>query len=204
MKRLAENLMDIIYPMADRCPVCSAEASFGVCGKCADKLNELKICDRGVYAYNGTVRGIIHRYKFEGKRYLCDTMAEFMLPCVTGADIITNVPVHKKRRRERGYDQSRLLAMRLSGLCGIPYEQLIEKTVNTRPQSSLAPEERWKNAEGKYAVISRNVQGKVILLIDDVITTGATMAECSRVLLEAGAAEVKVLSFAKTVPTLKD
>lgn len=198
MKRVFNLLSDLIFPMANRCPICSKECSAGVCGDCAAELETLRISDEAsVFTYSKRVRNIIRRYKFNGEKYLCDVICDYMLPLVKETDVITNVPVHISRRRERGYDQAMLIACGLAKRSGVKYETLLEKTMRTPPQSKLTAEQRVKNVLGKYAV-KADVEGRRILLVDDVITTGATINECRRMLLNAGAARVDYISFAKT------
>ena len=108
------------------------------------------------------------------------------------ADVITWVPVSRKRRRARGYDQVELLAKAVGPELGIPVEPLLEKFRDNRANSGLkTPAERRANVLGVYKVIEpERLHGKRVLLLDDIVTTGATASECARVLLTAGAEEV--------------
>ncbi|MBR4079181.1 MAG: ComF family protein, partial [Christensenellaceae bacterium] len=114
-------------------------------------------------------------------------------------DIITCVPLHPIRRRERGYNQSELIAKRLSELTSIPYSPLLIKIRNTPPQSTLKSHaERLDNIHGAFQLKDDpDLSGKHILLADDVFTTGATAEECTALLKSAGAASVRVITFSK-------
>ncbi len=198
MKNPLKLLEELFYPMADRCPICSAECACGICDACANELNGIK-CNDGtsLYFYAGKARHIVHRFKFSGERYLCDAVSEMMLPLMKETDVITNVPVHIKRCRKRGFDQSALIAEALAKKCEMTYKPLLKKIVDTPPQSMLTKEERYINVKDNYSV-SEDVEGLRILLVDDVITTGATISECTEMLKKAGAAGVEMISFCKT------
>ena len=146
--------------------------------------------------YEGAVRTGILRFKFGGAsgaaRPLGELLAHCAAECFSGEfDLVTWVPVSRKRRRERGYDQAELLARHACRLWDIKPVPLLKKTQHTSTQSSLGMAERRANVLGAYEVISpEQVEGRRILLVDDVCTTFSTLAECARVLKEAGAAEV--------------
>ena len=113
-------------------------------------------------------------------------------------DLVTWVPVSRKRRRTRGYDQAELLCRETARELGMQPLLTLEKCTDNRAQSSLSgAEERFENAKGAYrAVQPERFAGKRVLLIDDIVTTGATMSECARVLRKAGAAEVVCAALA--------
>ena len=149
-----------------------------------------------VWRYTGDVRKSLHRYKFGKARHYAPVygrlLAMRILRDLPQADIITWVPVSRKRLRQRGYDQVRLLAEAVSLELGIPAQPLLNKFRDNQPNSGLkTPEERRANVLGAYkAVGQERFRGKRVLLLDDIITTGATASECARVLLTAGAEEV--------------
>ena len=149
-----------------------------------------------VWMYEGDVRKSIHRYKFGGARHYADVygrlLAMRILRDLPEAEVITWVPVSRKRKRERGYDQVELLAEAVSRELGIPREALLEKFRDNRANSGLkTPAERRANVLGVYKVPEgADIRGKRVLLLDDIVTTGATASECARVLLTAGAKEV--------------
>ena len=116
-------------------------------------------------------------------------------------DLIVPVPLHPKRLRWRGFNQSLLLARQVSRLNGVPLDPFsLYRARETAPQTELAEDERRKNVRGAFAVREEKpLQEKSVLLVDDVYTSGATVNECSRVLIRAGAKEVTVLTLARTI-----
>ncbi len=150
-----------------------------------------------VWYYEDHVRESILRYKFGGARCYADAYGRLLgmrvLQDFPGSfDLLTWVPVSKKRRRKRGYDQVELLACAVSRETGIRGERLLRKIRDNPPQSGIDDDARRRaNVLGVYRAENPElVSGKRILLLDDVITTGATAGECARVLLTAGAKEV--------------
>ena len=115
-------------------------------------------------------------------------------------DIITWVPISSRRRFSRGYDQSKLLAEALGKELGVPVISTLKKIRHTRPQSTLADAaQRRANVLGAYKVRNpQAISGKQILLVDDVITTGATASECAKTLLTGGAAQIYFAAIAAT------
>lgn len=149
-----------------------------------------------VWMYEGTARGSLLRYKFGKARHYAEAYGRLLAMRVRRDlpefDVITWVPVSAKRLRKRGYDQVELLAKAVSPELGIPAEKLLDKFRDNRANSSLkTPAERRANVLGVYrAVDPGRIRGKRVLLLDDILTTGATASECARVLLTAGAEEV--------------
>ena len=149
-----------------------------------------------VWIYEGAVRKSIHRYKFNGLRHYAEIygrlLAMRILRDLPDADVLTWVPVSRRRKRERGYDQVELLAKAVSSELGMDAEPLLEKFRDNRANSGLkTPAERRANVLGVYKVTEgAETCGKRVLLLDDIVTTGATASECARVLLTAGAKEV--------------
>ena len=195
--KLLELLLDLIYPDAGSCPFCKRECTGGVCDACMQELKALELCGEAAYRYEGIVKSTVQRYKFGGKKYLYKDIARLTLRILPeDYDVITNVPIHKKRRAKRGYDQAELLARELSRLSGIPYEPLLVKVRHTQAQSTLDAHDRAQNIKGAFSA-KESAKGRRILLVDDVITTGATMSECEAELLGQGAAVVKRIAFSK-------
>jgi ComF family protein len=148
----------------------------------------------------------VHGLKFDGRRNLAGLLA----PLLAGAffdvwdrsdfDYIAAVPLHPKRRRERGFNQSELLAQELAQRIAIPYLQVLKRVRYTPPQVGLTDSQRKANI--RHAFRCNNPQQIVkrrILLIDDVMTTGATVAGAAQTLIEAGAGSVSVLTAARAV-----
>ena len=155
-----------------------------------------------VWRYEGQVRKSLHRYKFGNARHYAAPYGRLMAMRISRdlprADVVTWVPVSAKRLRRRGYDQAELLARAAAPELELACEQLLEKFRDNRANSSLKdPAHRRANVLGVYrAVRQEDIRGKRILLLDDIVTTGATASECARVLLTAGAKEVYFAAMA--------
>jgi ComF family protein len=149
-------------------------------------------------------RDAVHALKYNYLSALAQPMAQLMARYVeeeeaVAADVFVAVPLYARRQRLRGYNQSALLARELSRLCGLPLTQRgLARRRNTPPQARSADAEaRKRNVTDAFVADRRWVEGKRILLIDDVMTTGATLDACASALRRAGAASVWALTFAR-------
>ncbi len=178
----------------DLCRSCRVEVP-----ECPVRSTKLSFLDSwtAVWYYEDPVRSSILRYKFYGARRYAGCYGKMLAMKLQerhpeGFDLLTWVPTGTLRRLRRGYDQVALLAQAVGRELEMEPVQLLKKIRNNRPQSGIAGQaERRANVLGAYRVAgAESIQGKRILLLDDVITTGATAGECARVLLTAGAKEV--------------
>ena len=166
------------------------------------KLPHIVKCVSPFY-YEGDVRQSLLRYKFGGVRAYCDIYAEFLVKTIderaVSCDIITWVPLSAKRLRKRGYDQARLIAEETAKRMGVECAQLLTKTRNIRAQSLTGgAAERKRNVSGVYSPCDAElIKGRHVLIIDDIVTTGATLAECAGVLTKCGAASVTAATLAR-------
>jgi len=193
---------------APRCPVCwmptprrTGETSPGrVCARCT-AIRPSFTAVRSVFVYQGAAREAVHALKFRGLSAIASVMATHMAQRLVEwrppIDSIVPVPLAGSRRRQRGYNQSELLAKELSRLTAVPLApRALIRPHSSSPQYRLADrDERRRNVSVAFRPGKRVPQGSV-LLVDDVITTGATLDACSRVLLKAGAGPVFALTFA--------
>src|SRR5688500_1816230 len=170
-------------------------------------------CGRSIGAYEGTLRDILHALKYGRRRSLAQRlsrmMAEHGRDVLADAQFVVPVPLHRRRERERGFNQADDLARGL----GLPILHALRRTRMTRPQVDLPKEERRANVHDAFAMASNGaflilrqsgraearplqgtVAGAVVVLVDDVATTGATLDACARVLKRAGAMEVRALT----------
>lgn len=212
--KLIDWLLDLLYP--PRCTFCRRLLrcdETDVCAKCRGRLPTIEgAFKRGryftqcvsVYAYKDDVAESLKRYKFGGMRVYAGSYARLLAMVLlrerVECDVLTWTPISAKRKRERGYDQAKLLAEAVARELGVDCLQTLEKVRNNPAQSSMKDAEaRRANVIGAYrAVMPERFAGKRVLLIDDIITTGATLSECSFVLLNAGAAEVQCATVAAT------
>ena len=194
-------IIDAIFPL--KCISCEKILTNEkhLCADCNAMINWLKgqlSNARAMAAYDGVWANIIHNYKYNKATYLAGPLGFLMADMVDYEyDLIIPVPLHPKRLRERGYNQSALLAKRLAGLTGFRCDLLSLKRIKpTVDQVGLSKSERLENVKGAF---ESNTGLGDVLLIDDVMTTGATVNECIKVLKKAGAARVDVLTLARTV-----
>ncbi|MBC7908657.1 MAG: ComF family protein [Rhodospirillaceae bacterium] len=162
---------------------------------------------RAVFRYDDHSKPLVLRFKhsdrLEGAPAFARWIARAGADLLSGADRIVPVPLHRFRLLSRRYNQAALLALALGKVSGVAVApDLLIRTRMTLPQGHMNREERRKNVRGAFAVRSSKlplIQGKTVLLIDDVLTTGATIGECARVLTDAGAAAVDVLTLGRVV-----
>ena len=178
----------------DICPRCRTQVEEHPKGK--EKLQFLDSWT-SVWYYEDDVRESLLRFKFSGARHYASTYGRLLATKVLmeypqGFDVLTWVPISAARKRSRGYDQGQLLAEAVSVHMQIPYIQTLKKIKHNSPQSTMGDvSHRRANVAGAYECLCpETVQGKRILLLDDILTTGATAGECARVLLSAGAKQV--------------
>jgi len=189
------------------CGVCGRpfpDGSGGVreCYSCSRTPPAFRVA-RAPYLYEGVIRDAIHQYKYGGFRAMEGFLSASFEGRLQGwfgeVDVVTPVPLHPARLRKRGFNQSLLLAKTAAEpLCARLSIDGLTRTRNTRPQVELDVVEREKNVKGAFAAVRpHEFDGKDVLLVDDVFTTGATVRECARVLRRAGARSVCVLTVAR-------
>lgn len=186
-----------------RCPLCwlPGAPADGPCRRCRERPLRLEGA-RAAFVYQGAVREAVHALKYRGLSALATAMARPMAEVLRAwappVEAVVPVPLAGGRRRLRGYNQSEALARAVGKLAGLLVEpRALRRARPSPPQARSADEAaRWENVRGAYAPGPRPVQGGV-LLIDDVMTTGATLDACARALREAGAGPVFALTFAR-------
>jgi ComF family protein len=189
-------------------PFISKEVESHPCGACVTHRKYFTMA-RALGAYEGSLQEAIHRWKYEGKTHLSFFFAEWMAEGLNrywepdSLDLLIPVPLHTHRLRERGFNQALLLVKELSRRTGISYRKtILQKKKPTIPQVNLSGTEREKGLREAFHVVGKEeLEGKSVLLVDDVYTTGATVNECSKVLLRGGAKRVDVLSLAHAIKT---
>ena len=213
MSAVTEFFLNLLYP--PKCVLCGKlleKKEQDLCPSCrlalpwAGENFEMSVRGAGrvvsALFYEGRVRESFHRYKFAGRSCYASAYGRLLAHTVPNpdCDIVTWVPLHPKRRRQRGYDQAELLARAYCKAVNAPEpKQLLVKIKNTAAQSGTGrAAERAANIAGAYrAGNPAAISGKRILLIDDVITTGSTFSEAARTLCDAGALSVTGLTLAR-------
>jgi ComF family protein len=194
------QLLPVITPPV--CPRCGRPQSHGVlCPGCVDWQAEIDGI-RSPFLFDGVIRQAIHEFKYRNLRALAPSLAEFLYGFIlenpVPAEVLVPVPIHRKRWRERGYNQSALLARELGRLSGLTVvENCLVRHSYAPPQArSASVIERQKNVTDAFTCLDQRLQGKRVLLIDDVSTSGATLNTCARALKTAGTASVWGLTLA--------
>ena len=217
-RQIIEKLLNLIYPPV--CGICDKINNTELCKKCEIILNKMaiygiddytkdneKYFDKHIYIfmYEDLIRKIILNYKFGEKSYIYKTFSIFLLKnekiieILKNYDIIIPVPISKNRKKERGYNQSYLIAKEISKNIDIYLNnKCLEKVKNIVAQSTLTKEERNFNIKGAYNIKSRqDIENKKIIIFDDIYTTGSTVNECCKLLKRNGAKDILVLTLAK-------
>jgi len=218
--RIFDKILDLIYPQS--CSICGKLNSNSLCTKCKIKLekefnfqtdkyeNDLDknfIEHNYFFKYGNIIRSQILALKFQEKPYVYKTIAYFLknmkksFENLKKYDIIITVPISRQRKKERGYNQSELVAREIAKIINIPMvKNILYKIKNTVPQSSLNKKQREENAKGVYEVTNiTKICNKKILILDDIYTTGNTVNECANVLIQKGIkrTNIGVLTIAK-------
>jgi ComF family protein len=175
---------------------------------CEDCLRKRHFFDmvRAPYLYQGGIMEAIHQFKYTGRTHLADSLGPLLASSVqewmeTTRECLTiPVPLHPKRLREREFNQSLLLARHVATVLGIELDFLSLRRIRyTQPQTGLKSDERKRNVRKAFEVTNPEaVKGRIVLLVDDVTTTGSTLNECARVLKRVGSKEVFGIVLART------
>jgi Predicted amidophosphoribosyltransferases len=182
-----------------------------LCTDCADGSH---VFERGFTCveYGVQERQMLHRFKYKDQAYLGRKMAELMYDRILAeelpADLILPVPMHPRKEKKRGYNQAAVLAKCLAKYMELPYDgKLLGRVVETEAMSKLGALGRKKNIQEVFAVESRGIKhlnGRTVLLVDDIYTTGSTADACAAALLEAGASKVFIFTFASGANLLRE
>jgi ComF family protein len=223
LARVRDALASLVYPLtcaacdapseALFCPACApaAEPLGPACPACALPLPRRAAClaclrrpppfcaTRSVYLFGGAVAQALRRLKWTARPDLGPRLAATLDAHIAGeVELIAPVPLGRRRLRTRGYNQAALLALGTAARARVDVHAL-RRARDTAPQSGLDPAAREANVRGAFIADARRVAGRRVLVIDDVMTTGATARAAARALLAAGAAEVRVLTVARAV-----
>lgn len=192
---LCPDCMQALFPIDTCCPRCGKANEYGeVCNTCL-KIGHYFERNFACLKFYGFIKTLIYEFKFRDRPYLYKYLASFLMDKINSEniefDVITAVPINKKRYKERGYNQSELLAKEVSKRTGIPYSNNICKKENCGVQVGKSWAERIKNVENTFYIKDGSpFEGKTVLVIDDVITTGSTINNVAKTLIEAGAKRV--------------
>ena len=203
-----KGLTPIASPFCLKCglPFVSQEGEDHNCSECLVETRYFRKA-RAYGVYEGDLMEAIHLLKYHKKTSLSQPLSDlarktfFQFWDRDSIDFFASVPLHVKRLRERGFNQAHLLVRNWAKDEGIPVDGLtLSRSCWTEPQTNLSRSERRRNINGAFSISHpERIKGRKILLVDDVYTTGATVNECARVLMKAGAEFVDVLTLARAV-----
>lgn len=212
---ILEKIIDTIFPPV--CAICGELNKEYLCEKCNDNLNKISkvtvercsnrnfINHTYMFRYKDLIREQLIEYKFNNKPYYYKTFAKILInnkkmyDILKTYDIIIPVPLNNIRKKQRGYNQTELIAKELvKNFKNLEYMDILIKTKNTVQQSTLNKQQRQKNLENVYKLRENTcINNKNILLFDDIYTTGTTANECAKILETLGKNKISVLSIAK-------
>ncbi|MDW7672261.1 MAG: phosphoribosyltransferase family protein [Bacillota bacterium] len=221
----AAAFLDYLYPSLHDCPQCGAEdipvmqETAGLCNLCFATFPWMDAADlpAGVSVparYESSARALIFHLKYRECQYLSPMMAWLMADCFRARHVerfpgqkpgeaswlVIHVPLHHTRQKQRGYNQSHLLAKHTAGFLDVSYEpQALIRHRKTAPLYRLSRQERMQNVAGSISLnraMEKKIRDSHILLVDDIYTTGATASACKEALLQAGPASITVMAFA--------
>ena len=223
MLDVIQDITNLVFPKI--CPGCKRsllKSERSICLHCLSKLPERLSVNKGelkqrfygrlnleeahaflLFKRKGITQNLLHALKYNGDQELglalgnlfgnrCNTLKLF-----SAIDIIVPIPLHKSKLRLRGFNQSAIIGKGLEESLGVCLdENSVLRNVKTTTQTKKNRMERWKNVDQIFKVVGSNLQGKHVLLVDDVITTGATLESCGQAILDAGAAKISVACLA--------
>ena len=206
-------ILDYLFMRQDTCRICLEErADSLICQSCLDRLEFIdgkhEIEGGIVYYplfYNNLLKDLVRAFKFQGKTYLLKPLGLILYEFykekedILRADYISYIPMNRKAIFKRGYNQAQLLAEELSNYTGIRLLETVDKVKPTKEQNKLGVKDRRKNLLGSYRVRKGlSLEGKTLLLVDDLVTSGSTLEACGQAILEEYSCQLKYLTLASS------
>ncbi|MDD6794029.1 MAG: ComF family protein [Clostridiaceae bacterium] len=202
IKYIYRGILEIIYPRNNKCIICKENEAEGLCIKCKKTITFCEKDDLCIGYYKGALKELILRFKYHKDFEAGEILIELIEPKLNKISreyYLTFIPIGKKSLELRGYNQCEYIAKELGFRNGFKVIDTLEKSRETQVQKTLHKSERLKNIKGAFKVKdSEVIKNKKFIVIDDVLTTGATLNEAYRVLKESGAKEIKMLTLSKS------
>ena len=200
------------FYICERCEPLFERVEYPICNKCGQNLNaEDENCascfgksfyfesNVSTFVYDELMRDLLHDMKFRNKKRIAAGLGLLWAKCIEMPDgeyLLTWLPMHQKKQKERGFNQAEVMAKEIAKAHGVSCRNIIRRVIDTPAQSGLHPKLRQENVKGVFEINrGQSLQGSSVVVIDDIFTTGASLNECARVLKENGA---KVI-YAKTL-----
>lgn len=208
IRNLWEGIVEVIYPRENYCIICKEEDCFGICEHCKKSIKTIdisyqdKIISYGYYG--GALKELILRFKYKSNFTAGDILAEFLEDYITKnfnykEYIITYIPLSKKSKKARGFNQCEYIARKIARDLCIEASEVLIKGRETKEQKTLKKDERYENIKDAFKLKDGvSLEECNIILIDDVTTTGATINEAYRLLKKSKVKEIKLLTLAKS------
>ncbi|MDS0528479.1 ComF family protein [Clostridium sp. SHJSY1] len=202
LKNVYKGILEVIYPKELKCIICKEEEAEGLCNRCKDMITLCKKEELCVGYYKGVLKELILNFKYNKDFIAGEILVKLIEEKLLYFDknyYLTFIPISKDRSKKYGFNQCKYLAEEIAFRNGFKVIDTLEKIKDTKIQKTLSKEERVTNICGAFGIKNKDkVKGKRFILIDDVVTTGSTVNEGVRVLLENGAIEIKILTLAKS------
>lgn len=208
IRTLWEGLIEVVYPRENYCIICKTEDCFGICDICKKSVKTIndsyqdEIISYGYYG--GVLKDLILKFKYKSNFTAGDILTEFLEEYIIKNFeykdyIITYIPLSKKSKKARGFNQCEYIAKKIAGDLSIEVLEVLIKLKETKEQKKLKKDDRYENIKNAFEVKKGiNVRSFRIILIDDVTTTGATLQEACKLLKKFGVKEIKLLTLAKS------
>jgi len=209
--RCADLFTPIVTPICNQCGA-PTETSIATCSSCYGKSFFFAL-NRAAFEYDELMRDLMHELKFRNKKHIAQGLGRLWAICGNCNDMFSKshahlknsytlvpLPMHPKKQRERGFNQAEILATELSKSLHIPMSSILERILDTPPQSGLHPQLRAENVADVFTIRKGfDPYGKNYILVDDIYTTGASLNECAKTLKNSGARDILCMTLAITV-----
>lgn len=201
IRYIKNGILDNIFEGPPTCIVCNLNEEVGLCKSCKNTITLCK--EESSYGYyKGALKELIFLFKFRKDFFAGEILVSMLKEKIKDIPkdyIITYIPISKRSLKERGFNQCEYLGKNLGKELGLKCLETLVKVKETKRQKELSKSERFKNIKDSFGVINKEkINGKRFILIDDVLTTGATLLEGEKILKENGALEIKLLTIGKS------